>query len=76
MIAISDLGGLWQRSLIVRPDGTVRWVASRGVMLRGAEGRVVRTIGTLRDVTTRRSAQEQLERFYEAYRKSLAHLYS
>lgn len=30
MIAISDLGGLWQRSLIVRPDGTrdtSTWVA-------------------------------------------------
>ena len=57
---------------IVRPDGTVRWVASRGVMLRGAEGRVVRTIGTLRDITTRRDAQEQLEQLNRTLENQIA----
>jgi PAS domain S-box-containing protein len=57
---------------IVRPDGTVRWVASRGVMLRGAEGRVVRTIGTLRDITTRRDAQEQLEQLNRTLESQIA----
>ena len=57
---------------IVRPDGIVRWVASRGVMLRGAEGRVVRTIGTLRDITTRREAQEQLEQLNRTLESQIA----
>lgn len=57
---------------IVRPDGIVRWVASRGVMLRGAEGRVVRTIGTLRDITTRRDAQEQLEQLNRTLESQIA----
>ena len=57
---------------IVRPDGTVRWVASRGVMLRGAEGRVVRTIGTLRDITSRRNAQEQLEQLNRTLESQIA----
>ena len=57
---------------IVRPDGAVRWVASRGVMLRGPEGRVVRTIGTLRDITTRRDAQERLEQLNRTLESRIA----
>jgi PAS domain S-box-containing protein len=45
----------------VRPDGDIRWVSSRGIMLRGSEGQVVRTIGTVRDITVRRRTQERLE---------------
>lgn len=58
---IADGGEFEMEYRIVRPDGVVRWVSSRGVMLRGAEGRVVRTIGTLRDITVRRDTQERLE---------------
>ena len=46
---------------IQRPDGVVRWVASRGVMERDGQGHFVRALGTLRDVTTRREAQDRLE---------------
>jgi PAS domain S-box-containing protein len=45
---------------ILRPDGEVRWVASRGIVS-FSEGRAVRFTGTLRDVTDRRRAQEDLE---------------
>ncbi len=43
-----------------RPDGAVLWVASRGVVSFGEHGRAVRLTGTIRDVTSRRNAQEQL----------------
>ncbi|WP_375391691.1 PAS domain S-box protein [uncultured Sphingomonas sp.] len=45
---------------IVRPDGAVRWIASHGMIMRDAGGAPTRAIGTLRDVTERREAQEQL----------------
>jgi PAS domain S-box-containing protein len=45
---------------IVRPDGAVRWIASHGAIERDAEGRPLRAIGTIRDVTEAREAQEQL----------------
>jgi PAS domain S-box-containing protein len=46
---------------IVTPGGEVRWIASRGVVTRNAEGRAIRTTGTVRDVTVRRTAQEELQ---------------
>ena len=45
---------------IVRPDGAIRWVASHGVLMRDEAGTPVRAIGTLRDVTERREAQQSL----------------
>ena len=46
---------------VQRPDGAVRWVASRGIMERDDQGHFIRALGTMRDVTTRRDAQERLE---------------
>jgi PAS domain S-box-containing protein len=46
---------------IVRPDGEIRWISSRGTNQYDERGLPVRTIGTIRDVTQRRRAQEQLE---------------
>ena len=45
---------------IVRPDGAVRWVASHGLVMRDEAGAPIRAIGTVRDVTERRQAQESL----------------
>ena len=45
---------------IVRPDGAVRWIASHGAIERDAEGKPLRAIGTIRDVTDAREAREQL----------------
>src|SRR5262245_17818069 len=44
---------------IVRPDGTMSWVESRGQADREAEGRVVRVTGLDLDVTERRRAEER-----------------
>jgi PAS domain S-box-containing protein len=45
---------------IVRPDGTVRWVQECGSLLRDPQGRPMRMIGTVQDITDRRQLEEQL----------------
>ncbi len=47
---------------IVRPDGSVRHVQSRGRVELGSDGRPVKMIGTLQDVTEQRVAEEERER--------------
>jgi len=55
---------------IVRPDGSIRWVYERGEVFRDAEGRPVRMVGTVQDITEARHAQESLVRS-EARMRSL-----
>lgn len=43
---------------IVRPDGAIRWIRSRGDTVRDVEGEVVRMLGTAQDITQRKSAEE------------------
>lgn len=45
---------------IVRPDGSVRWVAERGNVLRDDNGAPVRMLGIVRDITERRQIEEDL----------------
>jgi len=42
-------------------DGSVRWVASRGEIARGADGEPARLIGTITDVTVRKQLEESLK---------------
>ena len=42
----------------VGDDGQVRWLASRGVVVLDAEGRPLRAIGTVIDISSRRHAEE------------------
>jgi PAS domain S-box-containing protein len=44
---------------IVRPDGDVRVIHSRGALLPGAPGQPARMVGTAQDVTERRRAEEE-----------------
>jgi PAS domain S-box-containing protein len=46
---------------IVGQDGSVRWLAGKGEVIRDAAGEAVRMIGTDTDVTERRRAAEMLE---------------
>lgn len=49
---------------IIRPDGSVRWIASRGRALYDGGGRPVRAVGVTRDITqerTERTAREASE---------------
>ena len=42
------------------PDGTLRWLADQGEVFADAEGRPVRALGMVRDVTARREAERAL----------------
>ncbi len=46
---------------VVRADGDVRLVHERGDVVRGEDGRVIRFVGTIEDVTERRELERRLE---------------
>jgi PAS domain S-box-containing protein len=45
---------------LIHADGSVRWIFARASVVRGADGKVIRLIGGVLDVTERRRLQEQL----------------
>ena len=53
---------------IVRPDGEVRWLLSRGEVLINGAGRAVRAVGVNIDITDRRHAFEKLRESEERFR--------
>jgi len=54
------LGSIDAEHRIVRPDGEVRWVMTRGFPVREATGELTRVAGTIEDITERKRAQELL----------------
>jgi len=46
---------------VVWPDGTVRWVAERGDVIRDDSGRAVRMLGVVRDVTRQKEAGARIQ---------------
>jgi PAS domain S-box-containing protein len=53
---------------VVRPDGEVRWVWSRGFPVHNADGRVFRVAGIIEDITERRQHAQERERLLESER--------
>ena len=51
---------------VVRPDGTMRWVWSRGVPVWDAHGKVHRIAGITEDITERKQAELELRRITES----------
>lgn len=47
---------------VIRPDGQIRWLESRGQVIRDADGRSVGMRGVLMDVTERKDAEEERNR--------------
>ncbi|HEX8833342.1 MAG TPA: EAL domain-containing protein [Abditibacteriaceae bacterium] len=45
---------------ILHADGNYRWMLSRGLAMRDAEGRAYRIVGSQTDITERKTAEEQL----------------
>jgi len=68
-VRLGRMGAIEYR--VVWPDGQVRWLLSRGEMLRDEDGRVVRAVGVNIDITERRVAFE-LVRESEARFRALA----
>ncbi len=56
-------------------DGNFRWVASRGRLLRSPEGKPVRFIGSIRDITARKEAETKLAASEKRLRDILDSLY-
>ncbi len=52
---------------VLHRDGAYRWILSRGMAVRGADGRAYRMVGSQSDVSGRKRAEEQLLRnaFYD-----------
>jgi PAS domain S-box-containing protein len=58
--ALTEGGRLDYEFRIVLPDGRVRWIADLGSVVPGPDGKPAGMTGTCRDVTDRRTAEEQL----------------
>ena len=55
---------------ILRPDGALQWNHGVGRVFHDAEGRPQRMLGTTRDVTDRKLAEAERDRFLEAERET------
>ncbi len=55
---------------LLHRDGGVRWIAARGTVIRGGDGRAIRVVGTSTDVTERRRVRAELDE----QQRQLAHL--
>ena len=65
----AGVGGRFQLEFrVVRPDGSVRWISSRGFPVRDETGAVVRIAGIADDITERKQALERLRESETRYR--------
>jgi PAS domain S-box-containing protein len=53
---------------VIRPDGVTVWVATRGRIQKDAEGRVIRMLGVIQDISRRKAAEQQRIELLEAER--------
>ncbi len=54
------------------PDGTIRWIATLGAVLRDASGKAVRMTGTVKDITKRKQVELALERERQQLRQIIS----
>jgi PAS domain S-box-containing protein len=66
-------GKLDEEFRIVRPDGTIRWVAAHGFPVRSAEGEIYRLAGVVEDITERRVAEGALRESEDRCRDLVEH---
>ena len=53
---------------VVWPDGTTRWVQLRGALKRSPDGRPLRSLGVIQDITQRKDAESVLRESEEKFR--------
>ena len=61
--AVREGGSLAGELRIIRRDGAERWIASRGDVVRDEQGKVVRVVGAVMDVTEQHAAAEEKAQF-------------
>ena len=69
----SELNTEWR---VISSDGTVRWLMSRGRPLQDANGKIVRFIGIVLDITERKQAEEIFQKAAEEREKLIQELQS
>ena len=52
---------------IVRPDGSIRWIESRGFPVRGDTDKILRVAGVAKDITERKQAEYRIRRLNRVY---------
>lgn len=57
---------------LIDPNGAIRWVASKGALIRNSNGTAVRMTGTLMDITKRKQIELALERERQQLRQIIA----
>lgn len=60
-VAINETGSLKQEERIIREDGAVRLLESRGLVIRDDAGNPIRFLGTCRDITATREVENALQ---------------
>jgi PAS domain S-box-containing protein len=50
---------------MVRPDGTIRWIAARGEAVCDPNHQITKIRGTIQDITDRKRAQEEIQDLYD-----------
>lgn len=50
---------------VVWPDATVRWVSETGDVIRDADGKAIRMLGVVQDITEKKQAQMEIEKLNE-----------
>lgn len=58
--AVDRIGGYEVEFRVLWSDRSVHWLAAKAEVVTSAHGRIIRTIGLIRDITVRRQAEQQL----------------
>jgi PAS domain S-box-containing protein len=71
LAAVLASGAVWKAKYrFRRADGSYAHVLDRGCLVRDGEGRPVRMVGSMKDVTERREHEEELRRSEELFRRT------